>query len=110
MALTVNIGYHLELDILYRKLQNNENALNKTDKRNLNNVLSFLPIRRNTTKFEGIKVDTISNVWQWHLNPIWGYSARGVNKMLTSNEHAYVSPSMDLIWHKQIPLKVLVFA
>jgi len=30
--------------------------------------------------------------------------------MLTSNEHAHVSPIMDLIWHKQVPLKVFVFA
>jgi len=30
--------------------------------------------------------------------------------MLTSHEHAQVHPSMKLIWHKQVPLMVYIFA
>ena len=34
----------------------------------------------------------------------------GAYEMLTSNEHAHVSPITDLIWHKQVPLKVSIFS
>jgi len=54
--------------------------------------------------------DTISYVWQWHLDPTWGYSVHGVYGMLTYNEHVHVPPNLDLIWHKQVPLKVSDFA
>ena len=53
--------------------------------------------------------DTISDAWQWHLDPIGSY-VRGVYELLTSNEHVHVPSSMDLIWHKQVPMKVSVFA
>jgi len=46
--------------------------------------------------------DTMLDVWQWHLNPTWGYSVLGVYEMLTSNEHVHVPPGLDLIWHKHI--------
>jgi len=49
-------------------------------------------------------------VWQWHLNPTKGYSVRGVYDMLASQEHAQMQSDLDLIWHKQVPLKVSIFA
>lgn len=37
--------------------------------------------------------DTNSDAWQWHLDPIGGYSVRGVYELLTSNEHVHVPPT-----------------
>nr|ABN08902.1 Putative non-LTR retroelement reverse transcriptase, related [Medicago truncatula] len=53
--------------------------------------------------------------WWWEIVRIrdgveGGYSVRGVYDMLTYQEHAQVPPSMDFIWHKQVPLKVSVFS
>jgi len=44
------------------------------------------------------------------MDPIGGYSVRGVYELLTSNKHVHVPPIMNLILHKQVPLKVSVFA
>jgi len=41
--------------------------------------------------------DTTSNMWQLHLDLIGGYSVRDVYDTLTSQEHAQVQSSMDLI-------------
>jgi hypothetical protein len=54
--------------------------------------------------------DTTSDMWQWHLDPIGRYSICGVYDMLTSQEYAHVQSSMDLIWHKQVPLKVSIYS
>jgi len=35
---------------------------------------------------------------------------RGVYDMLTSQEQPYIHQNMELIWHKQVPLKVSVLA
>lgn len=37
--------------------------------------------------------DTNSDAWQWHQDPIGGYSVRGVYELLTSNEHVHVPPA-----------------
>ena len=50
------------------------------------------------------------DVWQWLLDPFGGYSVRGVYDMLTTQENPQVLQNNDLIWHKQVPLKVSIFA
>jgi hypothetical protein len=50
------------------------------------------------------------DVWQWLLDPSGGYSVRGVYDMLTTQENTQVLRNNDLIWHKQVPLKVSIFA
>ena len=50
------------------------------------------------------------DVWQWLPDPSGGYSVRGVYVMLTSQENPQVLQNTKLIWHKQIPLNVSIFA
>ncbi|GAU36546.1 hypothetical protein TSUD_277520 [Trifolium subterraneum] len=50
------------------------------------------------------------DVWQWRPDPAVGYSVRGVYRILTSRAPVTLSPAEDLIWHKQVPLKVSIFA
>jgi len=44
------------------------------------------------------------------FGPKWGYSVRGVYDMLTSHEHPRLHHNLELIWHRQVPLKVSIFA
>ena len=48
--------------------------------------------------------------WLWLPDQGGGYSVRGVYGMLTSQEHPQLHPNMELIWHKQVPLKVSILA
>jgi hypothetical protein len=48
--------------------------------------------------------------WVWRLDPLNGYSVRGVYQMLTSQPVQTSEVLSDLIWHKQVPLKVSIFA
>ena len=50
------------------------------------------------------------DVWHWLPDPSEGYSVRGVYDMLTKQEFPKVLHNVDLIWHKQVPLKVSIFA
>ena len=50
------------------------------------------------------------DVWQWLPDPSRGYSVRGVYAMLTNQENLQVLQNIELIWHKQVPLKVSNFA
>jgi hypothetical protein len=50
-----------------------------------------------------------SDTWQWQLNPSNGYSVCDVYLLLTSHEFVPLAAVEDLIWHKQIPLKVYIF-
>ena len=50
------------------------------------------------------------DVWQWLSDLSEGYSVRGVYDMLTNQETSQVLQNVDLIWHKQVPLKVSIFA
>ena len=52
----------------------------------------------------------ISDSWQWDSDSVGGYTVRGVYQQLTTHP---VPPDVtmgDLIWHKQVPLKVSIFA
>ncbi|MCI44578.1 heat-shock protein, partial [Trifolium medium] len=48
--------------------------------------------------------------WQWRPDPIRGYSVRGAYQILTSHPPVPVDDVDDLIWHKQVPLKVSILA
>ncbi|GAU16069.1 hypothetical protein TSUD_339400 [Trifolium subterraneum] len=49
-----------------------------------------------------------SIVWQHDI--VGGYSVRGAYQVLTTMETLNVDADSDLIWHKQVPLKVSVLA
>jgi len=49
-------------------------------------------------------------MWQWLPDPSRGYSVRGVYAMLTTQENSQAGHDVDLIWHKQVLLKVSIFA
>jgi len=48
--------------------------------------------------------------WQCRLDPNGGYSVKGVYTLLTSREAQCLNAILDLIWHKQVPLKVSILA
>ncbi|MCI30393.1 70 kDa peptidyl-prolyl isomerase, partial [Trifolium medium] len=47
---------------------------------------------------------------QWQSDPATGYSVRGAYQLLTSQDSIILNEAEDLIWHKQVPLKVSIFA
>jgi hypothetical protein len=52
----------------------------------------------------------IADQWGWRYDPDDGYSVRGAYEILTAQDAQVVVATSDLIWHKQIPLKVSVMA
>ncbi|GAU46724.1 hypothetical protein TSUD_100160 [Trifolium subterraneum] len=54
--------------------------------------------------------DNVIDYWMWRPDPSGGYSVRGVYDLLTSRGDQVVATTTDLIWHKQVPLKVSVAA
>jgi len=54
--------------------------------------------------------DSSTDRWLWLLDHIGGYSVRGVYDLLTSHEQPHLHQNLELIWHKQVPLKVSIFA
>ncbi|XP_024636608.1 uncharacterized protein [Medicago truncatula] len=48
--------------------------------------------------------------WVWLPDPIQGYTVRGSYHLLTSKDVPLRDPATSLIWHKQVPLKVSLFA
>jgi hypothetical protein len=48
--------------------------------------------------------------WQWRPDPLTGYSVRDAYQMLTSQDTVTIGAAEDLLWHKQVPLKVSIFA
>jgi hypothetical protein len=48
--------------------------------------------------------------WQWRPDSDRGYSVRGAYQLLTSQQHIVLHVAVDLIWHKQVSLKVSIFA
>ncbi|GAU46775.1 hypothetical protein TSUD_402860 [Trifolium subterraneum] len=48
--------------------------------------------------------------WQWKPNLDGGYSVRGAYQLLTSQQPVALDVAEELIWHKQVPLKVSIFA
>jgi hypothetical protein len=54
--------------------------------------------------------DSSSDRWLWLPDQNGGYSVRGVYDLLTAQELPHLHQNLELIWHKQVPLKVSVFA
>lgn len=54
--------------------------------------------------------ESVNDRWVWLLGPIGGYNVRGVYDLLTSQEQPHIHQNIELIWHKQVPLKVSVLA
>ncbi|KAK2367069.1 hypothetical protein QL285_065630 [Trifolium repens] len=48
--------------------------------------------------------------WQWRTDPISGYSVRDAYQVLTAQDMTVIGEAEDLIWHRQVPLKVSIFA
>jgi hypothetical protein len=46
--------------------------------------------------------------WVWRYDPNGGYSVRGAYQLLTATDVQDTTTTSYLIWHKQVPLKVLV--
>jgi hypothetical protein len=46
----------------------------------------------------------------WLPDQIRGYTVHGVYDMLTSQAQQQVNQNLELIWHKQVPLKVSILA
>ena len=54
-------------------------------------------------------VDVIDH-WLWLPEPSEGYSVQGAYHLLTSKDLPLADSAAEMIWHKKVPLKVLVFA
>jgi len=50
----------------------------------------------------------VSDHWQWRPDPSKGYSVRGVYRLLTTHDVHNTVVTTDLLWHKQVPLKVFI--
>jgi hypothetical protein len=49
-------------------------------------------------------------VWRWQPDPDISYSVRGAYQLLTTQDSVTTGEVDDLVWHKQVPLKVSIFA
>ncbi|KAK2360207.1 hypothetical protein QL285_085498 [Trifolium repens] len=56
-----------------------------------------------------LQVDSLDR-WLWRPDPVSGYSVRDAYQLLTSQEAVILGVADDLLWHKQVPLKVSIFA
>ncbi|XP_024630905.2 uncharacterized protein [Medicago truncatula] len=52
----------------------------------------------------------VSDSWVWLPDPSGGYTVRGAYSLLISQVPSVAVDDLDLVWHKQVPLKVSVFA
>ncbi|KAK2361308.1 hypothetical protein QL285_086472 [Trifolium repens] len=50
------------------------------------------------------------DVWLWQPDPVTGYTVRGAYQLLTSQDSFTLGAAEDLVWHKQVPLKISIFA
>jgi hypothetical protein len=48
--------------------------------------------------------------WHWRLDPVSGYSVRDAYQILTSQDAVTTGAADDLLWHRQVPLKVSIFS
>jgi len=52
----------------------------------------------------------VSDKWAWLPDPVGGYAVRGAYDLLTECDNPLTDGALDLVWHHQVPLKVLIFA
>jgi hypothetical protein len=50
------------------------------------------------------------DVWQWQPDPDIGYSVCCAYQLLTAQDSFTLGEAEDLVWHRQVPLKVSIFA
>jgi hypothetical protein len=48
--------------------------------------------------------------WQWRPDPAMGYSVHDAYQILTSQDSVTLGEAEDLLWHREVPLKVSIFA
>jgi hypothetical protein len=48
--------------------------------------------------------------WLWRPDPHRGYSVRDAYQLLTTQQYITLGAVEDLIWHRQVPLEVSIFA
>lgn len=54
--------------------------------------------------------ENVNDKWKWLLDPIHGYSVKGTYHFITTFDDVVDMNLVDNVWHKNIPLKVSVFA
>jgi len=52
----------------------------------------------------------VSDRWQWTPDIAGGYTVRGAYQILTFQGAPLINVTEDLVWHKQVPLKVSILA
>ncbi|PNX68374.1 helicase-like protein, partial [Trifolium pratense] len=50
--------------------------------------------------------DHVPDRWQWQPDLDDVYTVRGAYQLLTSQDAVTLDAASDLIWHRQVPLKV----
>jgi len=64
---------------------------------------------RNLLLYVMLQVDT-EDSWRWTPDPVAGYTVSGAYRVLTSGTATIVHVPTALLWRKNVPLKVSVFA
>ena len=52
----------------------------------------------------------VSDRWQWLPDTVGGYTVRGAYQLLTYQSAPMIDAAGELVWHKQVPLKVSILA
>jgi hypothetical protein len=47
--------------------------------------------------------------WQWRPDSAMGYTIHDAYQILTSQDSVTLGEAEDLLWHRQVPLKVSIF-
>jgi len=47
--------------------------------------------------------------WHWNLESRYAYTVRSAYKSVTQYQHIDIMVSTKVLWHKDIPLKVVIF-
>lgn len=53
---------------------------------------------------------SVSDRWVWLPDPSGAYTVHGAYNLLTSQDLSAPEPTVDLLWHPQVPIKVSIFA
>jgi len=60
--------------------------------------------------YDVILHDQTSDHWRWRLDPSGGYSVCSVYQMLTIDDNHTFDVTLDLIWHRFVPVMVSILA
>ena len=52
----------------------------------------------------------VSDHWLWLPDPLEGCSVRGMYHVVTTKDLPLADSAAEMIWHRQVPLKVSIFA